>query len=208
MSETKLPEVKPWEVEGVHWKSESQYWSWVRSILRKGWSRHPVKLSYIKINRIKVPNPNPNGRVEEVWGMECRQCKGKFPLPVPSKTRSKIEELNGVPLNTIEINHKSQAGRLQSKEDLGIFSSNLLYVCLDDLESLCQKCHRIESYSQRHNISLEEARLNKEVIKIMNTKKDKEHLKELGLVPESNAKKRKQQLIDYYMSGGIDNGTL
>ena len=49
------------------WKTESAYYTWLRGSIRRAmWSKNPVKLEFIKRNRIKIPNPNPKGRVKEV----------------------------------------------------------------------------------------------------------------------------------------------
>lgn len=189
----------PWELEGVPWKNESQFMNFVRGVLRKGWSRHPVKLEYVKRNRIKVPNPNPNGRVEKVWGMECNMCKGYFPMPVDRKTRARIEDATGEKLVVIEINHINEAGAMTSKEDIGRYAANLLFVNFEDLEPLCQECHSIVSYSQKEKVSIEEARVQKKVIQIIKEKRVNEVLEGLGIKPESNSKKRRKQLVDAFM---------
>tara|TARA_R110002126_G_scaffold166395_3_gene314095 strand:- start:1132 stop:1716 length:585 start_codon:yes stop_codon:yes gene_type:complete len=188
--------INPWEVKDTPWKNESQYWNWVRSVLRKGWSRHPVKVQFVKDNRKRVPNPNPNGRGDS-WGMTCNICKGDFILPVAKALRDKLEKHSGEKLSTIEINHKKEAGSLTCKEDLGRFASNLLFINYEDLEPLCQTCHAIVSYSQKHNITFEEARLAKRVIEIINSKKVNEFLEERGIEPASNAKKRRLQITEY-----------
>jgi hypothetical protein len=189
--------IKPWEVKGVPWKTESAYWSWVRGVLRRGWSRHPVKLEYIKKNRVRVPNPNPNGRNGEVWGMECRSCKGLFSMPIEKKTRARIEASTGKTLVVIEINHLTAASRLRSKEDLGTFAAKLLFVSFSDLEPLCQTCHKIYSYAEKQGISYEQAEFEKKVMEIVNSGKVNEFLEERGIVPESNAKKRRLQVTEY-----------
>lgn len=190
--------IKPWQVKGVPWKTESAFWSWVRGVLRKGWSRHPVKLEYIKENRIKVPNPNPNGRVSEVWGMVCRQCNAKVPMSVDRKTRKRIEQSTGKELVTVEINHKTASGSLRSKEDLGYFAAKLLFVNFEDLEPLCQTCHRNYTHAERQGISYEESVIQKKVINLIKEKKDKQFLVSKGITPAGNAKGRREQLIKYF----------
>ena len=154
----------PWEVSGVPWKTESAYWGWVRGVLRKGWSRHPVKLEFIKKFRKKVPNPNPNGRVSEVWGMQCNHCKGDFAMPIAKKTKDKILKDFGVKVVCIEINHKNAASSLKCKEDLEGFAGRLLYVNFDDLEPLCKECHDVYTYMERHGGTFEEVVDIKKVI--------------------------------------------
>lgn len=185
--------MEPWEQVPHIWPSESRFWSYVRGALREGWSSHPVKLEFIRQHRIKVPNPNPNGRNATVFGMKCNRCEGEFPMPVTRKVKARIEKLTGEDYNYIEINHKTEAGTLTSKSDLGRFASNLLYVSFKDLESLCKKCHSIVTYSQRYGVSEEEAEVEKKAIQVMK-EDEKQWLKERGVEPASNAKLRRAQV--------------
>lgn len=189
---------EPWQVKGVSFNTESKFWSFVRSGLRSAWSKHQVKLQFINTFRIKVDNPNPNGRVDKVWGMTCCKCGGEFCLPVPSKLRKKIEAATGEPFNYIEINHKTEAGSLKSKEDLGRFAANLLYVTFDDLEAVCKKCHSIITYMQKEGVDENEALLQKQAIVIIKKEKDndKKWLIERGVKPKGNAKQRREQIIE------------
>ena len=58
-----------WERYPHIWKTESTFLSWIRGNVRRNlWSRHPVKIEFIKNNRIRIPNPNPKGKAKEVWG--------------------------------------------------------------------------------------------------------------------------------------------
>ena len=193
--------LKPWEVEGVPWKTEAAYWSWVRGILRQGWGRHPVKVEYVKKNRIRVNNPNPNRRVETTWGMKCRKCEGEFIMPVTREVRKRIEEGTGEELVVIEINHKTAASNLRCKEDLAEFASKLLFVNFDDLEPLCQTCHRIHTYSEKEGVSFEEAKAQKQAIEIIKKKEDRVFLESKGITAASNAKGRREQIVNYLKEG-------
>ena len=187
---------EPWEVAGVPWKSEAAAWGWVRGELRKGWSRHPVKLSYVKRYRKRVPNPNPNGRNETVWGMTCRHCEEDFAMPIPKKTKDKIKREHGIDVVTIEINHKNAASSLRCKEDLEGFAGRLLYVNFDDLEPLCKTCHDVYTYMERHGISFAEASLEKLAIAFskLPITKQQEYLLTKGVKEGniSNAKRRRE----------------
>ena len=58
------------------WKTEPEFFSWIRGGIRGGlWNRHPVKLKVLNKQRIKIDNPNPKGRVKQVWGAKCALCK-------------------------------------------------------------------------------------------------------------------------------------
>ena len=53
------------------WKTESAFMSWLRGGIRRMWSKHPVRIEFMKQNRIRIPNPNKNGKAKEVWGGVC-----------------------------------------------------------------------------------------------------------------------------------------
>ena len=146
MSKTKN---KPWEELPSVWKTEAAFWSWVKGAIRRSWSKHPIKLEYIKRNRVKVPNPNygkRKGSKEEVWGCKCEQCQQYF---IQSET---------------EVNHKGASASLRSVEDIQACVEKLLVVSFDDLEILCKPCHSVYSYMQTHNLTREEAILEKKVV--------------------------------------------
>lgn len=157
---------EPWKLSGVPWKTESAFYGWIRGILRKGWSRHPVKLEYIKQNRKRIPNPNVNGRVSEVWGMTCQQCGNDF---VQSQ---------------VEIDHLNPASSLRCKEDIQGFVERLLFITFDDIEAVCLDCHAIRTLSQKQGVSFQEASLHKIAIDLDKKKLDKAWLESKGSFPQ------------------------
>lgn len=170
---------KPWEVAGVPWKSEAAFWSWVRGVLRKGWSKHPVKLEYIKQNRQRIVNPSVKSRTRfpKVWGMQCAICNQEH-----------------VQTN-IEIDHVGQEGHFRGLSDAEAYIAHLFLVDFDNLRALCKPCHKVVSYSQRTGTSFDEAALSKKVIEICK-KEPKELLAYLASYgyngnSVSNATKRK-----------------
>jgi hypothetical protein len=154
----------PWEVKGVPWKTEAAYWVWVRGVLRKGWSRHPVKLEYVKSLRKKIPNPNPDGRVKTVWGATCVSCKEDHPLGLSRRVRDRIKRRHGVVVEGIEVDHKNAASSLKSVGDLAGFTTRLFYVTFDDLQLLCTRCHGIKTHCDRYGFTEEEAIIDKKGI--------------------------------------------
>lgn len=194
-------EIKPWQIAGVKFNTESKFWSFVRSALRKAWENHEVKRKFIECFRIRVNNPNPDRRVETCWGMTCAKCNQDFPLPVKKSVKDKIVEHTQEPFNYIEINHKTEAGSLKCKEDVGRFAMNLLYVNFDDLEPICKVCHGIHTYSQAEGVSFEEAAIQKQAIEIMKEASGKTWLIEKGLTPTSSAPKRREQIVKELSNG-------
>lgn len=195
----------PWDVKGVSFNTESKFWSFVRSGLRKVWSRHQVKLKFIEAFRIKVPNPNPDGRVAQVWGMTCCKCNNDFSLPVDKKLKKKIEAHTGKPFNYIEINHKTEAGTLKSKEDIGRFASNLLYVTFDDLEPMCKECHAVVTYMQKEGVDEDVAVATKKAIQLEKSKQDKAFIIDKGKLPCKNAKERRKQIVKLLLEDGDED---
>lgn len=178
---------KPWLVPGVPWKTESAFWVWVRGILRKGWSRHPVKLEYIKRNRKMIPNPNPKGKKPEVWGMTCKQC------------------FKDVVQGDIEIDHVGDNASFTGLHDVESYVKHLFLVDFDSLESCCKSCHSIRSNAQNKGISFEESALDKEVIAIMKNESTEDILyfaMSFGYNVESlsNEDKRKEAVLNILRS--------
>ena len=141
---------KPWEEFPHIWKSESAFIVWIRGGLRKLWSKHPVKLEFMKANRKRIKNPNPTAskRFPEVWGAECNICKKDFTQ------------------NEIQIDHRGDEGTFTTMSEIEVYARHLYLVGFDDLQSVCKPCHKIINHSQRTGTSFEEAAMLKEVIRI------------------------------------------
>ena len=130
------------------WKSEAAFWSYVKGGIRKGiWSRHPVKIAFIQKHRKRIPNPNPKGKSDTVWGCTCAICG--------------VDKSQ----NLIEVDHKiDDAARLTKTEHLQRCFELLCLITFDDLQLVCKECHKIKSYADRQGISFEEARIEKQAI--------------------------------------------
>jgi hypothetical protein len=176
----------PWEEMPSTWKTESSFISWVRGGLRKGlWNRHPIKLELIKRTRIKAPLGKPNKKNPEglVWANKCSACKGVF--------RAK----------DINVDHRIGNHKLTSSADLEAFIKAIVWVGFDDLAIICVDCHKLKSHADRKGITLEEAKVDKQVIAFGKLKADKqiEKLEALGIDTGnlSNAKARKEAYRRY-----------
>lgn len=179
----------PWQVEGNPWGTESKFIAYLRGVLRKGWSRYPIKLQYIKANRKRIVNPNPKAaeRFKEVWGGTCEICH--------------IDHIQ----KDMEIDHKGKQGTFTSINDIEAYSRHLFYVTLDDLRYICKKCHKIVSHSQRGNVSFDEASFQKDVIQIMKQPINDiiEFILSYGDYDTSNVSKRKESVIAILNKYGI-----
>lgn len=166
--------------DGTPWKTEAALWSFIRGILRRGWNKHPIKLNKIKSDRKQVINTSPKAKKPTVWGATCEMCKKDYIL------------------KHIEVDHITPAGSLSGADDIRGFVERLLLVTEDDLRLVCVECNSALAYADKHSLSFSEALVHKKVINLCKGKGDAtEWLVGRGIKPESNAKKRRQQVYDY-----------
>lgn len=126
--------------------SEKALCSAIRSAIRGVWMKHDTKLAYLYERTI--PDMNPNTRTK--WLIQCECCGEMFKL------------------GDVEINHKKGENQLLSFEDVLPFTKSILGVGFDDIEVLCKDCHSTLTYSERYGVTLDQARLEKDVIKKIN----------------------------------------
>lgn len=168
---------KPWETHPHIWSTVAKFMSFVRGGIRKSlWQRHPVKLEFIKNNRKRIPNPNPNGKVPTVWGGECYLCGNDF-----AQKDLQVDHLKG--------NHS-----LKSMDDLQSFVEAMLFVEEEDLALVCVSCHKIKSYAERTGITFNEAKVQKIIIEMMKDKRAVDELLRCHNLPCNNDKTRKESL--------------
>jgi hypothetical protein len=141
---------KPWLCEGSPWKTESAFWGWVRGVLRRGWSKHPIKIEFIKKYRKRIVNPIEKNRKRfpETWGMTCSICQ---------KDTAQSE---------IEIDHIGDGSSFTGLHDAEKYIAHLFLVDYSSLRPCCKPCHKIVNQAQRAGVSFDEARLQKEAIAI------------------------------------------
>ena len=112
-----IDDKKLWEIYPNIWATESAYMSWLRGGIRRYlWAKNPVKLEFIKQNRVKIPNPNPKGKVKEVWGGVCALTGNIFPI------------------GDMEVDHKEGNHSLKTLDDLVPFVKGIVMITLDDLQ--------------------------------------------------------------------------
>ena len=162
------------------WKTKASLMSYLRGGLRRScWLKHPVKLEFIKNNRERIPNPNPRGKVDTVWGGRCNVCKNLF---VQSK---------------LAVDHiREFSASLKDIEDIQTFVELITLVTEDDLQFVCKDCHENISYSQKHGCSLEEAKVYKKHILYGKEKLFKEELEERGMVVPKTIKEQSATLLE------------
>ena len=161
------------------WKTEPEFFSWIRGGIRGGlWNRHPVKLKVLNKQRIKIDNPNPKGRVKQVWGAKCALCKQYHVI------------------KDIQVDHIDGGDySLKTVDDIQQFFENIVLVTEDDLRLLCKDCNSTCTYAKRLNISYEEAFCTKYVIKRIKEKTLNDFFIERGLgVPRNKATARERAI--------------
>ena len=169
---------KPWEEYAHIWKTKAAFMSFLRGGIRRAlWNRSPIKLEFIRKNRIRIPNQNPRGRADEVWGAICGVCGGKFPL------------------KDVEVDHTIGNHSLKDLDDLQPFIEGIVCVSEEDLAFVCKPCHKCKTHAEKMGISFDEALIMKKAIEIEKNFDTKSWLIERGVTPGKNMKERRKQII-------------
>lgn len=177
--------------EGTPWKTQAEFYTYIRGCLRKAWMRHPNKIRKINAVRFKVDRLDKDGNVmldkktgkpKQIWNCTCDICghTGK--------------------MADFQVDHIHPAKALTCYEDLPGFVLRLLYVKEEDLRILCKQCNAIHAYADKHGISFEEARIEKEAIALCSAKKDKAWLTKRGVIPASTIIKRRKQIVEILLA--------
>lgn len=114
----------------AHWTT-SRYWTFIRSALRKAWSKYPAKFDVLKNRR----RNKPKGVVgKHKFEYQCVDCKGWFMQ------------------KQIAVDHIIPAGSLKKFDDLPQFCENL-FTSVDGLQILCdngsESCHKRKTRQER-----------------------------------------------------------
>lgn len=177
-----IEEKKLWEIYPHIWKTESAFMSWIRGGIRRSlWNRHPVKLEFIKQNRIKIKNPNPKGKVDKVWGGVCA---------LTGETHV---------IANLEVDHQKGNHSLQTLKDVEQFISGIVNITLEDLQFVSKEAHKIKSYAEKQGISFEEAKAEKTAIELIKKGVDKQFLIDHNVKAEnigSTQLKRRKQIVE------------
>jgi hypothetical protein len=172
---------KPWEEFSHIWKTEAAFLSYVRGGIRGAlWKDSPIKTEFLKENRKMIVNTNKRSmkRYPKVWGGLCYECGKEHPL------------------KNMEVDHLIGEYSLRKLEELQSFVEGIVCVSKKDLGLICKPCHKIKTYAERYEMSLDDAAIEKQAIAIQKGD-DKAWLRSQGLTPASNAKKRREQITTY-----------
>lgn len=160
--------------------SEVRYWTFIRSALRKAWSKYPNKFEALKAVKRKKP-VSVEGRHK--FEYKCAECGCWKPLNISQGKGKKKKTL-------MFVDHINPAGSLKTYEDCSTFIKGL-FCDLDNLQILCKSCHDVKTALERvggDKLQLEVNKFGKEKVD-----KQKETLLEYGFkgTEVSNADKRK-----------------
>ncbi len=169
--------LEPWEQCPDVWKTKAAFFQWMRGQMRRAWSRHPVKVSYMHNHRERVPlgritTKNPEGLV---WGCRCEHCNNLF-----KQTECEVDHIEG-------------AGSFKGWEDFEAWMVKLMHINWNSIRVVCKECHRIISYAERMHITFEESKLEKEVIAFtkLSVHRQVEALRCVSKMTATNAKQRR-----------------
>lgn len=136
------------------WKTESEWWAWLRGKSRQIWSDYPPRNDF-KRSKL-VPNFDGSGvtskRVKSVG--QCQICNEWFAN------------------SSLQVDHIAQAGSIGGSWE-GYFQ--WLYDLLadkDNMQLVCKPCHLVKTHADRLGVSFEEARIKKEVIRFSKMDED------------------------------------
>jgi len=167
---------KLWELYPDIWPTKSSFFTFLRGSLRRAvWEKYPVKLQF-KNEQCDPPPVGYTGRAKS--GTNCA-LTGEW------EGKSKLE-----------VDHIKGNVSLQDWEDVLPFVQHLC-ASKDNLQLVTKAAHKIKSYADRMGITFEEASIVKEAIAICKIKgNDKVWLEAKGIIPDSNAAKRRKQIED------------
>ena len=106
-------------------------------------------------------------------------------------------------LKDIECDHIKGNHSLTSIDDIQSFIEGIVLITEDDLQLVSKDAHKVKSYAERKGISFEEARIEKEIIRLC--KDDKlvvDKLEQLNVKSIPKTKKEKREMLTKLMRGG------
>lgn len=175
--------------------SDKEVLSSARTMIRSMWSDGVFKLEFLKRNSVLIPNTNTRSmkRFPMVRKYRCAICG----------------ELFGS--TEIELDHLESENTLTSYEHINDFMTNIVLTSPDKLQVLCKDkkskklgvtrfgCHQLKTYSERYNVTFEEARAEKEAKRLVDKKLDKQFLIDHNVKAEnigSTQATRRKQIVE------------
>ena len=125
-------------------KKKPDFFTWLRSGMRKLSQRHPPLYEAKADAKRPYVGSNPRQKI----CFECAKCKAL------------------VSAKECAVDHIEDAGALTSWEDLEGFARRL-FCPKEGLQLLCDICHDKKTYMTKHNVTEEEAQIQKFVISLL-----------------------------------------
>jgi hypothetical protein len=170
---------EPWKWYPHLFPTEAKFWTWLRGGLRRGlWEKSPIKLDF-KNKSCSKPPEDYTGRAKS--GQYC-YLTGEW------EGKSKLE-----------VDHIEGNVSLTSVEDILKFVLHLIPPP-DNMALVKKEAHKIKSYAERMGITFEEAVAEKKAIQLQKQKTDRKWLEHRGVIPESNATKRRKQIVEWLLN--------
>ena len=173
--------------------SDKEVLSSVRTMIRSMWGDSVFKTEFLKRNSELVVNENP---------------RSKKRYPMVRKYRCAIcGELFGS--TEVELDHIQSENTLTSYEHINDFMTNIVLTSPDKLQVLCKDkkskklgvtrfgCHQLKTYSERYNVTFEEARAEKEAKQLVDKKLDKQFLIDHNIEVGSTQALRRKAIVEY-----------
>ena len=181
--------------------SDKEVLSSVRTMIRSCWGDSIFKTEFLKRNSVLIPNTNTRSmkRFPMVRKYQCAICGEMFGS------------------TEIELDHLVSENALTSYEHINDFFTNIILTSPDKLQVLCKDkktkkdgivrfgCHNLKSYSERYNVSLEQAKAEKQAIELIKQKKDKLYLQQYGISVPSNAAARRKAIVEHLLTVEVVN---
>lgn len=176
-------EMNPWETpEGkLVWKTEAQYWTWLRGSMRRIWSDYPVRKVWKASKLRKVTDEERAKKVYHPSTKNVGQCVYCNEWMAGSK---------------LEVDHINPSNGCTDKEN----AESFLWYCGggtgDDWCLACKPCHKIVTHAERKGITIEEARVEKEAIPIckLSSKEQNDYIEKNGGSTNTNPKLRRAEI--------------
>ena len=181
-----MSDEKPWLTpEGKKiWKTEAQYWGWLRGAIRRIWADYPLRKEWKKQQLRPVTQEEREANLFHTSTRsvgQCFYCKEWFPG------------------SRLECDHKVSSMGCTSREA----AEEFLWYCGggtgSDWVLACKPCHKAVTHAERKGIGIQEAVADKKAILLCREKRDKEWLQERGIDPASNQKGRREQIVECLM---------
>jgi len=172
----------PWLWYPELWATKSKFYTWLRGSLRKAvWNTSPIKITF----KNKACSPPPEGYTGRAKSGAYCALSGDW---------------DGK--SALQVDHIVGNVSLQDEGDILDFIKHLIPPP-NSLQLVTKEAHKIKSHAEKQGITYQVAYCEKQAIDIIKQKKDVVFLKSKGITPESNAKKRRQQLVEYFKTKGV-----